>query len=159
MANNKFAKWNQNMDVEGMRKDLSEIKDNQQEYKEVPHDVYEVSVNKLFLDESKNSGLPMLKVWFKIVEGEYKGQLIFMNQMLISKDGGLFGLHTANNFLRSMKTDCPVAWVDWVQYDELLDNIKDELKDRKMTFQLNYGKAKKGDWHTYTIEDVFYNED
>lgn len=159
MSNNKFAKWNKDMDVEGMRKDLSEIKDNKQEYKEVPHDVYEVSVSKLFLDEAKTSGLPMLKVWFKIAAGEYKGQTIFMNQMLMTKDGGLFGLHMANNFLKSLKTDCPVAWVDWVQYDELLEEIMGEIKSRKMTFQLNYAKAKKGDWHTYTIEDVFENED
>ena len=154
MGNNKFAKWNKDMDIQGMQKDLSEIKDNKQEYKEVPHDVYEVSITKLFLDESKTSGLPMLKVWFKIVAGGYEGQMIF-----VSKDGGLFGLHNANNFLKSLKTDLPVAWVDWVQYDELLDEIMGEIKSRKMTFQLKYDKAKKGDWHTYTIEDVFENED
>ena len=159
MANNKFAKWNKDMDVEGMRKDLSEIKDNKQEYKEVPHDVYEVSVSKLFLNETKTTGMPMLSIWFKIAAGEYKGQTIFYNQVLIGKDGSLFGLHNANNFLKSLKTDCPVAWVDWVQYDELLEQILEEIKSRKMTFQLNYAKAKKGDWHTYTIEDVFENED
>lgn len=157
MANNKFAKWNKDMDVEGMRKDLSEINDNKKEYKEVPHDVYEVSITKLFLDESQKTGLPVLKAWFKITAGEYKSQIIFMYQTLVSKDGGLFGLHVANNFLKSLKTDCPVAWVDWVQYDELLEEIMNEIKSRKLTFQLNYAKGKKGDFSTYTIEDVFDN--
>lgn len=151
-----FEKWNKNMDVEGIRKDLTDIEANKKEYKEVPCDVYEVEITKLFLDESKTSRLPMMKVWFKVVsDGEYKNQLIFMNQMLMNKDGKMTGLHWANEFLRSLKTSLPVSWVDWVEYSKLIEDIKEELEERKMTFQLNYGK--KGNFNTYTIENTFDN--
>lgn len=154
-----FDKWNKQMDVEAIRNDLADIESNKKEYKEVPCDTYEVEITKLFLDESKNTGLPLMKVWFKIVAGENKGQMIFMNQCLMSQSGNMFGLHTANEFLRSLKTSLPVTWVDWNAYAMLLEDIKEELEQRKMTFQLNYGKAKKGDFKTYTIEQVFDNED
>lgn len=156
---NMFKKWNQQMDTEAIRNDIADIEANKKEYKEVPCDTYEVEITKLFLDASKNTGLPLMKVWFKIVAGEYKGQLIFMNQVLVSSSGNTFGLHNANEFLKSLKTSLPVAWVEWESYAELLEDIKEELKERKMTFQLNYGKAKNGDFKTYTIEQVFDNED
>lgn len=154
---NMFKKWNQQMDTEGMRNDLAEIEANKKEYKEVPCDVYEVEINKLFLDESKNTGLPLLKCWFKIVAGEYKGQLIFMNQLLVSPKGNMFGLHNANEFLRQLKTSLPVSFVDWEAYATLLEDIKEEIGQRKMTFQLKYGQAKKGDFKTFTIEEAFDN--
>lgn len=155
-----FNKWNKQMDVEGIRTELADIEANKKEYKEVPCDTYEVEITKLFLDASKNSGLPMLKVWFKIVAGEYKGQILFMNQLLMNQSGKAFGLHVANEFLRSLKTSLPVTWVDWEAYSVLLDDIKDELEQRKMTFQLKYGENKKNpEFKTFTIEQVFDNED
>lgn len=155
-----FDKWNKQMDVEGIRNDLADIEANKKEYKEVPCDTYEVEITKLFLDESKNTGLPMMKVWFKIVEGEYKNQMLFMNQLLMNQSGKMFGLHVANEFLRSLKTSLPVTWVDWVAYSDLLEDIKEELEQRKMTFQLKYGVNKKNpEFKTFTIEQVFDNED
>lgn len=160
MSNKMFDKWNKQMDVEGIRNDLADIEANKQEYKEVPCDTYEVEITKLFLDESKNSGLPMMKVWFKIVAGEYKGQMLFMNQLLMNQSGKMFGLHIANEFLKSLKTSLPVTWVDWVAYSDLLEDIKEELEQRKMTFQLKYGVNKKNpNFNTYDIEQVFDNED
>lgn len=155
-----FDKWNKQMDVEGIRNDLADIEANKTEYKEVPCDTYEVEITKLFLDESKNTGRPMMKVWFKIKEGKYKGQMLFMNQLLMSQSGKMFGLHIANEFLRSLKTSLPVTWVDWVAYSDLLVDIKDELEQRKITFQLKYGENKKNpEFKTFTIEHVFDNED
>lgn len=155
-----FDKWNKQMDVEGIRNDLADIEANKTEYKEVPCDTYEVEITKLFLNESKKSGLPMMNVWFKIKEGEFKGQMLFMNQLLMNQSGKMFGLHIANEFLRSLKTSLPVTWVDWVAYSELLEDIKDELEQRKMTFQLKYAVNKKNpEFKTFTIEDVFDNED
>lgn len=154
---NMFKKWNQQMDTEGIRNDVAEIEANKKEYKEVPCDVYEVEINKIFLDESKNTGLPLLKVWFKIVAGEYKGSMIFMNQLLVNANGKTFGLHTANEFLRQLKTSLPVTFVDWEAYAMLLEDIKEEIEQRKMTFQLKYGQAKKGDFKTFTIEQTFDN--
>ena len=119
-----FEKWNKNMDVEGIRKDLTDIESNKKEYKEVPCDVYEVEITKLFLDESKNSGLPMMKVWFKVVsDGEYKNQLIFMNQMLMNKDGKMNGLHWANEFLRSLKSE--FKKIVWPDAKTVLKKVKD----------------------------------
>lgn len=156
-----FKKWNQQMDTEAMRSDLAEIEtNNKREYEEIPCDTYEVKIVKIFLDESNKTGLPVMKVWFKIVAGKYKGQMIFMNQWLISQSGSAFGLHTANEFLKSLKTSLPIAWVEWEAYSMLLTDIKEEMEQRKMTFQLKYGVNKKNpDFKTYTIEQVFDNED
>lgn len=147
MSNFDFEEFDAKFDSEALKKDLADVSSNNVERKEVPHDVYEVKITKLELTKSKSSGQPMVSCWFKVVAGEYKGQLIFMNQVLSSG----FGLHKCNEFLRSV-SKLDVDFESFKQYGLLLNDIMEEV-DGKRTFQLNYGESKG--YNTYTIEDVF----
>ena len=88
-----WAKFDQMVDTEGLKKDVKEVAENKIDYKEVPEGRYEVKIEKMELRESK-TGRPMTTIWFKILEGEYKNQYIFWNQVV---DMG-FGLHKVNEF-------------------------------------------------------------
>ena len=82
---NMFDKWDEAIDIEGIKKDIAEAVANggQGNYKEVPHGNYEVAVQQMELKASKK-GDPMVSIWFKIVsDGEYKGSMIFYNQVII----------------------------------------------------------------------------
>lgn len=139
------------VDVEGLKKDAKEAAENGGgKYKEVPEGTYEVEVNKLELKKSKSEN-PMLSCWLKILEGEYKGSLIFYNQVLATG----FGLHNANEFLRSLDSGVEVEFVNFKQYHELLLDIF-EAVNGNLAYQLEYGKNSKG-FNTYKIEDVFEN--
>ena len=139
------------VDVEGLKKDAKDAAENGGgNYKEVPEGTYEVEVEKLELKASKK-GDPMLSCWMKITEGEYKNSIIFYNQVLTTG----FGLHNANEFLRSLDSGVEVEFVNFKQYHELLLDIF-EAVNGNLAYQLEYGKNSKG-FNTYKIEDVFEN--
>lgn len=158
MAKDIFSKWDDSVDVEGLAKDVQEAAENGTgNYKEVPHGDYEVAVTKLELVASKK-GDPMVSIWFKIVgEGEYKGSLIFMNQVITQG----FQIHIANELLRKIASECDdvaeIEFKTYKQYSELLMDIFEAIDDN-FEFALSYKKGKK-DFSTYEITDVYPLED
>ena len=141
-----YDEFDSMFDTAGLKQDLQAVEDNKVEYKEVPHGTYEVKITKLELVKS-SKGNPMVSVWFKIVDGKYKDQLIFMNQVISSG----FGLHNCNLFLKSISS-LPVDFESFKQYSMLLTDIMEEIEGKR-EFQLNYG-TNKG-YNTYKIEQIF----
>ena len=95
----------------------------------------------------------MLKVWFKILAGEYENSIIFMNQVVTLP----FQIHIANEFLKSLKSELEIKFVDYNQYADLIDKIYDEIT-KKYEYALYYDKNDKG-YNTFKITDVFQKED
>ena len=153
MAENVFEKFNAMFDVEGLKQDVDSAAVKGGDFVEVPKGDYEVKVVKIELGEtgekSKNPGMPMAKVWFEILAGEFKGQKIFMNQMLTSG----FGIHKMNEFLMSLETGVPVVFENFTQYADLFKQIFDAV-DGTSEYQLAYGENNKG-YSTYTIVQKF----
>lgn len=156
MSNAMFDRFNALFGAEmvGLKKDVDDAASrNKGSFKEVPCGDYEVKVVKLELGEtgeqSKNPGMPMAKVWFDILAGDYKGQKIFMNQMLTTG----FGIHKFNEFLSSLQTGIPVMFDDFSQYGELIAEIFREI-DGNGEYALEYGKNKAG-YNTYEITKRF----
>ena len=144
-----FSKFDKQVDLEGLKQDIMEAEENGGgDFKEVPHGKYEVAITKLELTESKK-GDPMVSVWFKVTNGEYKGSLIFMNQVITQG----FQIHIADEFLRSLETTVDVQFESYSQYAEMLADIFEEIED-KVEFVLDYGENKKG-FNTFEIIDSF----
>lgn len=143
-----WEKFDKSIDVEGLKKDAEEASENGGDFKEVPVGQYEVEMNKIELKESKK-GSPMLSIWFKILDGEYKGSLIFYNQVL---DNG-YGIHNANEFLRKMDLKTEIKFDGFKQYHKMLLDINEEVSGN-LEFALDYGKNNKG-YNTYKIVDVY----
>ena len=102
-----FEKWNSNIDLAGLQQDIKDAQDNNKEFEAVPHGEYEVKLDKLELKATKK-GDPMVSAWFTILEGKYKNSKLFMNQVVTQG----FQIHIVNEFLRSMKTDIDIDFVD-----------------------------------------------
>ena len=153
MGENVFEKFNAMFDVQGLKHDIEDAANNSGEFVEVPHGDYEVKVVKIELGEtgekSKNPGMPMAKVWFEILAGEYKGQKIFQNQMLTTG----FGLHKMNELLEKFETGISVKFENFNQYADLFKQIFDAI-DGKAEYQLSYGENNKG-YSTYNIVKRF----
>lgn len=151
--NEMFAKFNEMFDLEGLQKDIETAASSTGEFVEVPCGDYEVKVVKLEIGEtgekSKTPGMPMAKVWFEVVAGEYKGQKIFMNQMLTSG----FGIHKMNQFLESLETDSAITFENFEQYDALFREVFAQV-DGNFEYQLHYGKNSKG-YSVYEIMQKF----
>ena len=150
---NVWQKWNEKIDMVGLKEDVKKAAENKQEYKDVPKGKYEVKITKRELKSSKKTDDPMLSCWMKIIAGKYKGQYIFYNQMLTTG----FGIHAANEFLRSLEGSVEVKFDDFKQYEELLMDIMEIIEAEKLEYVLNYGENDKG-FKTCKIEDVFTEE-
>lgn len=75
-------KFDSMFDLNGLREDAKKSEDeNNKEYKDVPFGTYEVKIEKAELKESKTHK-PMVSMWFKIIAGENKDQMIFYNQVV-----------------------------------------------------------------------------
>jgi len=153
MGENIFEQFNNMFDMEGLKNDVDNAATNTGDFVDVPKGDYEVKVVKIELgatgEKSKTPGMPMAKVWFEVLAGEYKGQKIFMNQMLTSG----FGIHKMNEFLISLESGVPVVFENFTQYNALFKQIFDAV-DGKAEYQLAYGENNKG-YSTYTIVQKF----
>lgn len=154
MGNEMFAKFNEMFGgAEGLRdlqKDIADQNSKTGDFVEVPHGDYEVKIVKIELGQSK-SELPMAKVWFEILAGEYKGQKIFMNQMLTKA----FGFHKMNEFLNSLETGITVVFENFEQYADLFAQIFAEV-DGKAEYQLAYTANPKNEkFSDYNIVQRF----
>lgn len=148
-----WEKFDKNIDTEGLKKDVEEVKENAGNFEEVPHGEYEVEINKLELKESKK-GDPMLSIWFKVLAGDHKGGIIFYNQVL---NNG-YGIHNANEFLRSLDSGVDIDFDNFAQYHELLLDVFEAVNDN-LEFALKYSKNSKNEkFSDYEITDVFDKE-
>ena len=148
-----FEKFNSMMDLEGLKHDIEDAAKSTGEFVDVPYGDYEVKVANMELGETsekaKNPGMPMAKVRFQIVAGEYAGQSIFMNQMLHKG----FGIHKFNQFMESLETGIPIEFENFEQYNALIEQVFDAV-DGVCEYQLSYGENNKG-YSTYTIIQKF----
>ena len=152
MQNEMFEKFNAMFDLEGLKSDIDDAASKNTEFVEIPHGDYEVKVVKLELGEtsakSKSPGMPMGKIWYTILAGDYKNQMIFQNQMLTSG----FGIHFMNELLTSFQSDFDVEFENFEQYGQLLEDIAENIKDAE--YQLSYSENNKG-YDTYEIVQRF----
>ena len=143
-----FEKWNSNVDLNGLQKDIKDAQENKREYEEIPHGEYEVKVDKMELKSSKK-GDPMVSIWFTILEGKYKKSKLFLNQVITQG----FQIHIMNTFLKSMGTSVNVEFVDYKQYAEMLMDIAEECDSAGLEFAIKYEDNKGYD--KFTITEVF----
>lgn len=143
-----FEKWNSNVDLAGLQKDVKDAQDNNKEFEKVPHGEYEVKVDKMELKASKK-GDPMVSIWFTILEGKYKKSKLFLNQVITQG----FQIHIVNELLKSMGTDLNIEFVDYKQYAELLLDVAEECDANNLEFALKYEDNKGYD--KFTITEVF----
>lgn len=145
-----FERFNSTFDIAGLQEDIANASNGN--FEEVPHGDYEVAITKIELGEtgpnSKTPGMPLAKVWFKIVAGDFKGQLIFMNQNLTSGRG----IHMMNTFLESLESGIVVSFENFVQYANLMESVFKAVENDE--FQLAYGQNNKG-YNTYNIVQKF----
>lgn len=146
-----FDKWNEKINNDFFD-ELDKAEAGQSDYRDVPPGKYEVKINKMELKESK-AGSPMLAIQFRVLQGEYKGNLIFMNQVIETP----FQIHMANELLRDLDTELDVIFRDYNQYNQLILDIEENISAQKLEYVLIYGKNNKG-FPTFEIDEVFESE-
>lgn len=152
---NIWDEFDKAFDTEALAKDVEEAAENGGR-RDVPHDTYEIAVQKLELTKSKK-GDPMVTCWMKIVEGEYKGSLIFMNQVVTQG----FQIHIVNEFVRSLISEMAdpidVHFKTYAQYHDMLMDVMEAI-DNNFEYSLDYRQNSKG-YNEFEIKEVYVLED
>lgn len=148
-----FDNWKNNMDLDDIRKEAAEAKE-QGDYKEVPTGKYEVKIDRLELGKSKK-GADMFICWFKILDGEYKNSMLFMNQVLDPTPNFSSGqrIGNVNKFLESLDSGIEIEFIDPDQWENMIMDVF-EAVDGKLEYIVEYETTKSG-FPKYTIKDVF----
>ena len=142
-----FSKFDKQVDLEGLKNDIKEAENNGGDYREVPHGNYEVKIQKLELGESKK-GDPMFICWMKILSGDYKNSLIFMNQVVTQG----FQIHIVDDFLRSLDSGVDIGFESYGQYADMVMDVAEAI-DGNLEYAVEYGENKG--FNTFKITDVF----
>ncbi|MCM0627017.1 DUF669 domain-containing protein [Lysinibacillus sp. OL1_EC] len=159
MADKKFdwSKFDKNVDIEALEADVKEVEENGGgNFEPIPDGQYEVEVEVMELVTSK-AGDPMLKIWFKVLEGDYEGQRIFYNKVMQPQNDRAFGLqvHQNNEMLRAL-WDCEKDDVKFTGFEDYADLVLDIHEDieGKFEYLLKKETDDKG-YDQFAIEEVF----
>lgn len=142
-----FNKWNEEFGGQQALEDLKKASAN--EYTEVPDGAYICKMEKLELGESRKHQ-PMVKAQFRILEGQYKKQCIFYNQVFTRG----FPQHKALEFLR----DLNIFDHSEIDFDGNFANFNDLLLDMAeesegMKFEIR--KAMDGEYTRLEVLEAY----
>lgn len=147
-----FEKWNNSIDTEGLAKDTKEAEQGNGQgrtYEDIPVGTYEVKIEQMELKESKN-GDPMFSAWFRILQGKYENSILFMNAIITQG----FQIGNVNKFLRSLEAVEEVEFENYVQYNNLIMDIKEAIDENSLEYLIEFKKNKK-DFPVYTVKEVY----
>jgi hypothetical protein len=151
-----MSRFNDLYDTKALQESLAKANENGNgEFPEVPVGKYVVKVEKIELGSTK-AGVPMGKIQFRIIEGDYKKQCLFYNQVLVGTDkntGELsaFGIHNFNEFLKSLETNVEVKFKDFDQYADMLLDIAEDVEG--LEYDIQYGR--NNDFPTFKVLAVY----
>ena len=147
--NDLWKKYDKKVDHDALQKDIKEAQQNARAYAEVPPGTYDVKIHKMEQKLSKNEN-PMLAIQFKVLYGEYKGRIIFMNQVLTAG----FTIHQAKAFLQSLKSSQEIEFRNYAQFADLILDVAEEIAGEHLEFELEYGQTDRG-YKTFKITNIF----
>lgn len=147
------------MDLSRFNQGLEEIKADirdaeEKTFQELPAGEYDVAITGLEMKETKSGDALMLSTVMQVLSGPYKNRLIFYNQMLMTG----FGIHQANNFLKSLDTGADVKFDDFIKYDELIKEIFFTIGQENLEYKIELSRkqSKNGKtYENYKIIEVF----
>lgn len=144
-----FSKFDSMFDLNGLKEDVAAAADRNVERVEVPDGQYECKVEKMEMKESKN-GNPMVSIWFRIVAGDFKNSVLFMNQTIHTG----FGLHVVKKTLANMDTGLMVDFESFTQFANLLESVSEAVKTQGLEYAVKYTTT-KNDFKNFEIVEVF----
>lgn len=149
---------NFNIDFEQFQSDMAEIQEQEskkREYKEPTDGTYQCDLVSLELDTNKAGDKLMLKGSFRIAEGEFANQRLWVNKVLTGTRNDSFAVKSAIDFLNSLGAVQDVEYTG--DFDDLATQIDIVFADVKnCTFEVNKVTNDKGFTNLY-VNDVFEN--
>lgn len=148
-----------NMDLENYNKQLKELetsepKTEKKEFKPIEDGTYECALVNLELGTTKAGDKLMLKGSFRILDGEFKNQRLWINKVLSGTRNDAACIRACLAFLNSMGAAQNVEFTG--DFDDLATQVELVFADvQNCTFVVR--QDTQNDFKNYYIDDVFDN--
>lgn len=148
-----FKDFNMNMeDYDAQIKELEANKPKKKEFKEVVDGDYECALMGLGLGTNKAGDKLMLKGSFKILDGEFKNQRLWINKVLTGCNNSAWCVKSAIDFLNTLGSEQEVEFTG--DFNDLETQIQIVFADVKnCTFLVH--QQTTGNFKNYYVNDVF----
>lgn len=139
-----FEEFDSQFDLKGIQEDMEAAKSQVREYESVPYGEYEVALENCEMKLTKKTNKPMISMWFRITEGDYKRQFIFSNRVLIPKnpDKTAAVLAMAKEFFDKLQTGVDTTFESFSQYEQVCMDIAEAAED--LVYHINYRQNNAG---------------
>ena len=127
-----FKKFNEEFPANQIKKQMKEAEENGGG-NDLPDGEYKVKLDKMELAQSQKGQL-MIKAQFRIQAGDHKKQCVFVNRVLTGTKNDGFMMIKAKEFLQSLDSGIEVEFTDWEQFNDLVLDIADAVKEDDLTY-------------------------
>lgn len=148
-----FSKFDEQVNLDQLKADVAEAAENGVgDYAEVPDGTYTVKIESMELGETKKDGRPMLKVMFRILDGDYKKQCLFMNRVVYGTKNDANAIASVIGFLKTLDSEVqPIVFEGYAQLADLILDIMEDI-DGVLEYDIEY---KKDAFNNVSIKEVF----
>lgn len=144
-----WNKFDNTIDTSALEDDIKEA-ESLSDYPEIPDGEYDVTVTHMELGQSKKKdngrgGDPMMKITFRIMAGDFEGNLIFSNnviQMWQPEGTRRFQIHNTNTMLRAIADNDDIKWSKFGELAKVIDETYQDVG----TIKNDDGSLDEG-WH------------
>ena len=126
-----FKKFNQEFPAEQVKKQMKDAETNSGP--DLPDGEYKIKLDKMELAQSQKQQL-MIKAQFRIKAGNHQNKCIFVNKVMTGTKNDGFMMLKAKEFLESLDSGIDVEFNDWEQFNDLILDIADAIKDDDLTY-------------------------
>lgn len=156
-----FSKFDEQVDLEQLKKDTAEAKENggSGDFPEIPKGTYTVKLEKMEIGETGpnsagGAGRPMFKAQFRITDGEFAKQCIFVNRVLYGTKNDANMIAGVVTFLEKMEPSediGPVVFESYSQFNDLVLDIFEDVADF-LEYDVEYDPKA---FNTVSIKEAF----
>lgn len=149
-----FSKFDKEVNLEQLKADAEEaVKNGGGDFPEIPKGTYVVKPEKMEIGETKDER-PMFKAQFRIVEGEFEKQCIFMNRVIYGTKNDANMIAGVVTFLNALEPSEDVGDVVFDSYSQFADLVLDIMEDIEgaLEYEIEYNPTA---FNSVSIKDVF----
>ena len=118
----------------------------------VPAEKYEVKLESMEIKGTKaDPNRPMLAVSFKILQGDYKNQRLFMNRVLYGTKNDKNMIASAIGFLDKLDSGVPISFTSYKQFAQLVLDVAEAI-DGALEYAVDYDPDR---FNTILVDEVF----
>lgn len=146
-----WDKFDEEFDVERIKADVVDAKENGsgRQREKVPYGKYRVKIERMdIVTTKKKPPRPMLTAWLRIVEGEHKNNILYLNQLIDEA----WKINQSCRFLQSLTNDVEIQFKNHGYFHSLVLTLH-EFIDGNHEYDVVYGQTNTG-FPTYDIVKI-----